>query len=360
MSCRFFLALSVALPCVLLAGCPPTQETTSSTNLEAGVEGSGSGPVSQLEGTVVGDGSSTVFPITEAVASSFKKKFPKVNVTVAVSGTGGGFKRFVKGETDLSNASRPITAEEFAECKTNKVGFIELPVAYDGLTVVVNPQNDWVKELTVDDLKKIFLAADDAPQKWSDVNPEWPATPLSIHSPGTDSGTFDYFKEVLVGKDKTRSLRADMSVSEDDNVLVTGVSGDKGAIGFFGCAYFFENSKKLKAIPIVNDAGEAVMPTPETIETGTYNPLSRPLFIYVNEKSLKRPETKQFVDFYLKNAPELSAKVGYVSLPADVYAKANDCFIDRNLGTHFTTAEGEKREGSLSEIYQPTNIVNID
>lgn len=348
--------LFVLMLLVICTGCPSEPaDVGSGSDTE---EGSGEA-VSQLEGSIVVDGSSTVFPITEAVANDFKKQFPKVNVTVAVSGTGGGFKRFTKGETDISNASRPITFEEFGQCKENKVEFVELPVAYDGLTVVVNPQNDWVKQLSVADLQKIFLASDGAPKKWSDVNPEWPATDLKVYSPGTDSGTFDYFKEVLVGKDKSKSMRSDMQVSEDDNVLVTGVAGDKGAIGFFGCAYFFENKEKLKDIPVVNAAGEAVLPTPESIETGTYNPLSRPLFIYVGANALRRPEMKQFVDFYLANAPALSAKVGYVSLPDEVYQRAGECLKNRQLGTHFTTAEGEKREGAVSEVYAPSNVVNI-
>jgi phosphate transport system substrate-binding protein len=354
----------VLLSVVCFAGClNDTSNLDEGLNGATTVEETGSGSetqaVSQLQGSVVADGSSTVYPITEAVAGEFKKKFPKVNVTVAKSGTGGGFKRFVIGDTDISDASRPITPEEFAKCQEGTIDFVELPVAYDGLTVVVHPENDWVKELTIADLQKIYLAADDQPQKWSDVNPAWPATELKIYSPGTDSGTFDYFKEVLVGKDKEKSMRADMQTSEEDNVLVTGVAGDKGAIGFFGCAYYFENSKKLRAIPIVNDAGKAVMPSPEVIESGEYNPLSRPLFIYVSAKALRRPEVKQFVDFYMANAADLSGQVGYVSLPTAIYAQAGECLKNRQLGTHFHTADGEKREGSLSEIYQPGNLVKV-
>lgn len=327
MKLRLFSLLAFAFA-LSLAGCPANDEgasigTGSTLENSEGEEGSGSEAVSQLEGEVSIDGSSTVFPITEAVADAFREKFPKVNVTVGVSGTGGGFKRFTKGETDISNASRPIKGEEFEQCNASKTAFIEVPVAYDGLSVVVNPGNDWAKELTVDDLKKIFLEADDQPKNWSEIKEGYPDVPLKIYAPGTASGTFDYFKEV-VASEEGASIRSDMSVSEDDNVLVTGVAGEKGAIGFFGCAYLFENADKVKAVPIVNKAGETTMPTPETIESGDYNPLSRPLFIYVNNDSLRRPEMKQFVDFYLANAPELSAKVGYVALPAAVYQQASD------------------------------------
>ena len=299
-----------------------------------------------LSGEVKVDGSSTVYPITEAVAEEFGKDQPGVRTTVGISGTGGGFKRFATGETDVSNASRPIKPEEFKAAQGNGVEMIELPVAYDGLTVVVNPKNTFVKQLTVDELKKIFLEGQ-AAKTWKDVDPSYPADPIKIYSPGTDSGTFDYFKEVVAGKDG--SIRGDMSVSEDDNVLVNGVEGDPNAIGFFGYAYYEENKDKLRSVPIVNDAGEAVAPAPDAIESGEYNPFSRPLFIYVNKKSAMKPEVQEFVEFYLDNAGDLASEVGYVSLPDDVYALAKKNFAARETGTHFMGADAKSLEGSLKQ-----------
>jgi phosphate transport system substrate-binding protein len=311
---------------------------------------------SALSGKVVIDGSSTVYPINEAMAVAFPKSFPSVNVTVGVSGTGGGFKRFTKGETDISAASRPIKPQEFDECKKNGVTFVELPVAYDGLTIVVNPKNDWVDRLTVDQLKKIFLS-DGAAQTWKDVNPQWPDLVIKIFAPGTDSGTFDYFKEVVAGE--AGSMRVDMSTSEDDNFLASGVAGEKGAIGFFGAAYFFENQAKLKAVAIVDPAtGKAVMPAPDAIESGRYAPFSRPLFIYVNEDSLRRPEMKKFVEFYLDHAAKTAQSTGYVALPSELYDLANKHFKERLTGTHYVTATGEKRSGSLASVYTTEKLVN--
>ena len=248
-----------------------------------------------LEGTVEIDGSSTVAPISIKAADMFGDVSPKVKVPVGVSGTGGGFKRFTIGETDISDASRPIKAKEFKKCVENGIEFVELPVAYDGLTIVVSKENTWVDQLTVDQLKMIFRD-DIKARNWSDVKAGWPSEEIKIFSPGTDSGTFDYFKEVMVGKEKA-SIRDDMSVSEDDNILVNGVANTKTAIGFFGAAYYFENADKLKAVKIVNKAGKAVGPSPEAIESGSYNPFSRPLFIYVNAKSVKRPEVRAFVQY---------------------------------------------------------------
>lgn len=315
----------------------------------------GSGGTSELAGEVKIDGSSTVYPISEAAADKFKKEFPKVSVTVGTSGTGGGFKVFTKGETDISDASRPIKKAEFDQCKENGVDFIEVPVAYDGLTIVVNPENDWVTQLTIEQLKKIF-GEKGAAQNWSDVDPSWPAEAIKISAPGTDSGTFDYFKEVVADEDS--SLRSDMSVSEDDNMLVTGVKGEKNAIGFFGAAYYFANAESLKAVPIVNPkTGEAVLPSPETIESGVYAPFSRPLFIYVNVASLKRPEMKKFTAFYLENAAEFAVEVGYVGLPASVYDLAGTHLSERLIGTHFIDGEGQKRTGALPALYTTENLV---
>lgn len=340
-----------------LAGCPsntPTGTNGAGTNGTGGPVEIEDGGLADLTGTVKVDGSSTVYPITEAVADAFKKTYPKVNVTVGVSGTGGGFKRFVKGETDISDASRPIKDKEFAQARESGVAFVELPVAYDGLTIVVNPKNDWVQQLTIDQIRRIFLA--DGAKTWSDLDPSWPAKPIRIYSPGTDSGTFDYFKEVVAGE--KGSLRSDMSVSEDDNILVRAVETEDIAIAFFGVAYYMENKDKLKAIPIINpETNEPVSPTPEAIEKGTYAPFGRPLFIYVAEASLKRPEIKEFVSFYLEQAGALSKKVGYVPLPEDLSKRAVEHFEGRLIGTHYLSEAGEKRTGPLATVYVPENLV---
>lgn len=311
--------------------------------------------LSKLRGTVVIDGSSTVAPISTEAASMFSEISPNVSVPVGVSGTGGGFKRFTKGETDISDASRPIKWKEFQQCKENDVEFIEIPVAYDGLTIITSKENDFVDTLTVDQLKQIFRG-DMMAKKWSDVDSSWPDMEIKIFAPGTDSGTFDYFKEVMVGKEKA-TIRGDMSVSEDDNHIVTGVANTKNAIGFLGAAYYFENTDKLKCIPIVNPVGNAVEPTPETIESGEYAPFSRPLFIYVNRKSSKRPEVKVFVKHYLDNAAEMAEAVGYVGLPDEIYESATQHFNEGITGTHFWTSDGEKAEGSLTDIYTEKNLV---
>jgi len=311
---------------------------------------------SALRGKVVVDGSSTVYPVTEAAAAAFRKDFPNVDVTVAISGTGGGFKRFVKGETDLSDASRPITPAEFQAAKENGVQFIELPVALDGLSVVVNPQNDWVDQLTVEHLQAIYLE-DGKARKWSDLNPGWPDQTIKVYSPGTDSGTFDYFKEVVVPKDK--SLRPDMSTSEDDNVLVTGVAGDRYSIGYFGASYYYENESKLKAVPIVNPAtGKAVLPTPEHVINGDYAPLSRPLFIYVNYDSLRRPEVRRFVEFYLEHDAKFATQVDYVAVPDEVGTHAEAFLKQRLTGSTYVTKDMEKSEGGLRSVYQQANLID--
>ena len=303
----------------------------------------------RLRGSIAIDGSSTVYPITEAIAEAFKKEAPNVNITVGVSGTGGGFKRFAANETDISDASRPIKPSESAKCGESGVGYLELPVAYDGLTIVVSRSNDWVDHLTVDELKKIFLTTDPA-ATWQDVRAAWPATPLKIYSPGTDSGTFDYFKEVVAGKDGT--IRSDMSVSEDDNVLVRGVAGDAGSIGFFGVAYYLANKDSVRAVPIMNKDGKAISPTAETIEDGSYNPFSRPLLIYVKTKSSRKPHVKAFIEFFLDRAPVAAAEVGYVGLPADLYDRARQTFKDRREGSRYVDDSGEPRHGSLRDVYR--------
>lgn len=282
------------------------------------------------------DGSSTVYPITEAVAEEFQKlKKGAVSVTVGISGSGGGFKKFCRGETDISNASRPILKKEIDVCREQGIEFIELPIAYDGLAVMVNPKNNWVKSLTVEDLKKMWEpSAQGKVTKWNQIRPEWPDAPLKLYGPGVDSGTFDYFTEAIVGKAK--SSRGDFTSSEDDNVLVQGIAGDKNALGYFGLAYYEENKDKLKIVPIVNPkTNKPVLPSMKTVMDGEYEPLSRPLFIYVNKKSAEKPEVKEFVEYYLKNASKLIKQVKYIPLPDKAYKLAQERFEKRKVGSMF-------------------------
>ena len=304
-------------------------------------------PVTAEDRLIKIDGSSTVYPITEAVAEEFQKaKKGEVKVTVGISGTGGGFKKFCRGETDISDASRPILKKEIDVCKEQGIEYIELPVAYDGLAVVVNPRNTWVKSLTVVDLKKMWEpAAQGTVTKWNQVRPEWPDAKLNLFGPGADSGTFDYFTEAVVGKSK--SSRGDFTASEDDNVLVQGIAGDKNALGYFGLAYYEENKGKLKVVPIVNPAtSKEVTPSLQTVNDGTYSPLSRPLFIYINKKSVEKPEVKEFVSFYLKNADKLTKQVRYVPLPANAYKLATERFAKQKTGSMFG---GEEKIGMKIE-----------
>jgi len=295
------------------------------------------------------DGSSTVFPITEAVAEEFQRENKDTKVTVGISGTGGGFKKFVRGEIDIADASRPISEKEMADAKAAGIEYVELPIAFDALTVMVNPKNDWIKELKVEELKKIWSPeAQQKITKWNQVNSSWPDAPLTLYGAGSDSGTFDYFTEAINGKAK--SSRGDYTASEDDNVLVQGIGNDKNALGYFGYAYYAENQDKLKAVPIVNKQGKAVAPSPETVKYGSYNPLSRPIFIYVNKKSLEKPEVKQFVEFYLKNAPELVAEVKYVALPQPAYESASKRLAEQKAGTIFG---GKEAVGiTIEELFQ--------
>lgn len=266
------------------------------------------------------DGSSTVYPVTEAVAEDFQKaKKNAVKVTVGISGTGGGLKKFCRGELDFSNASRPILAKEMEDCRAAGVEYIEMPIAFDALTVVVNPKNSFIKQFTVEELKKMWEpAAQGKITKWNQINPAWPDAPIKLFGAGSDSGTFDYFTEAIVGKAK--SSRGDYTASEDDNVLVKGVSVDVNAVGYFGYAYYAENMGKLKGVPVVNPkSGKAVEPSGANVENGSYVPLSRPIFVYVNVKSLAKQEVKDFIDFYMKNADKLVREVKYVPLPKSVY-----------------------------------------
>lgn len=261
------------------------------------------------------DGSSTVFPVTEAVAEEFQNK-TKTKVTVGVSGTGGGFKKFCRGETDISNASRPILQKEIDDCKANGVQFIELPIAFDALTVIINPKNEFAKTITVAELNKMWgPSAQGKIKTWNQVNPAWPNQPLKLFGAGADSGTFDYFTEAIMGKAK--SQRGDYTPTEDDNITIKGVVGDVNAIGYLGYAYYAENASQLRSVAIVNKPGSmAVLPSKESIEDGTYQPLGRPIFIYVNAASgAFKPHVKAFVDFYLENSRPLIEEVKYVPLP---------------------------------------------
>jgi phosphate transport system substrate-binding protein len=264
------------------------------------------------------DGSSTVYPITEAVAEEFRGAQPRVRLIVGRSGTGGGFKKFVHGEIDICDASRPISEGEKEACQEAGVEYIELEVAFDGLAVVVNPENDWVECLTVEQLQSIWRP-ESAVAKWSDVNPDWPEEEFELYGPGTDSGTFDYFTEVIV--EQTGKSRDDYTQSEDDNVLVTGVAGDKYSLGYFGLAYYEENQHRLKLLGVDSGDGQCVKPTMETVRDNTYRPLSRPLYIYVRKSSLARPEVRAFVEFYLDQVGSLVPAVGYVPVSDDVAAR---------------------------------------
>ena len=277
-----------------------------------------------LTGTIQVDGSSTVFPVTEAVAEEYRNEQPEVKVTIGVSGTGGGFKKFSRGETNISNASRPIKDIEIEACKENNITYVELEVAYDGLAVLVNPENTWVDSFNIEELKKIWEpAAQGKIMKWNQIRPEWPNEEIHLFGPGVASGTYDYFTEAIVGK--SGSSRGDFTASEDDHVLVQGIAGDKYALGFFGLAYYTENADKLTLIGVHNGT-EVVKPSLETVSNGTYKPLSRPLFIYVNSTSVKSPEVVDFVNFYLDNAGELSEDVGYIPLPIELYNKQKENF----------------------------------
>jgi phosphate transport system substrate-binding protein len=273
--------------------------------------------LSTLSGEIVSDGSSTVGPLTQAVAEEFNGQAPEVQTSVDISGTGGGFERFCAGETDVQNASRAIEEDEIASCAESGVDWYEFEVAYDGLTIVTNPENTWLTCITTDQLKQLWQKESPA-TIWADLNPEYPADTINLYGPGTDSGTFDFFVETILGEDE---IREDFTPSEDDNVLVEGVAGDVNALGFFGLAYYEANQDSLNAVAIDNGDGNCVTPSPETVQDGTYAPLSRPLYVYVTAESLQRPEVQEFVRFYLSEAPALAAEVGYVASPEETYAE---------------------------------------
>jgi phosphate transport system substrate-binding protein len=293
-------------------------------------------PPPSVTGKVEIDGSSTVFPVTEAVAEEFQTATKQgVRVTVGISGTGGGFKKFARGETDISDASRPILKDEIKAAADNGIEFIELPICFDALTIAVNPAADWVDSITVEELKKIWEPeAQGKITHWNQIRPDWPNEKLVLFGAGTDSGTFDYFTEAINGKAK--ASRGDFTASEDDNTLVQGIEGNKYALGYVPYAYFEPNRQKMKALKVVPvGKTDGVAPSAETVISGAYTPLSRPLFIYVSKKSAERPEIKQFVEFYLKNVPALAQEVKYVPLPEGAYAMALDRFAKLETGSGF-------------------------
>lgn len=296
---------------------------------EGGARMGGDTPVIRI------DGSSTVFPIAEAVAEEFQlDERGAVRVTVGLSGTGGGFKKLCRGEIDIANASRPILEEEMEACRAAGIGFMELPVAFDAITVVVNTTNDWVSSLSIADLKKMWEpAAQGQISRWNQVRPEWPDAPLMLFGPGADSGTFDYFTEAVMGKAK--SSRGDYTASEDDNVLVQGVEHNNNALGYFGYAHYASHKDRMRAIPIEQDDGTQVLPSKETVIDGSYQPLSRPLFIYVSEKSAQRPEVRKLIEFYLTEGPGLVEQVGFVSMPEHATQMSLKHFNEGRLGTVF-------------------------
>jgi len=269
------------------------------------------------ESTITVDGSSTVFPITEAMAEEFMAENSDVRITVGVSGTGGGFSKFCAGETVISNASRPIKDEEAATCAENGINYVEIPVAYDAITVVINPDNDWAEEMSVEQLAMLWEPdAEGTVTTWSDIDSSWPDEPINLFGPGTDSGTFDYFTDEIVGEEG--ASRADYTASEDDNILVLGVQRDSNALGYFGMAYYLENQGSLKAVAV-----DGVYPGPETVNDGSYTPLSRPIFIYVREDSLMEDEAlSSFVEYYLENAASIVPEIGYVALPSEMYEES--------------------------------------
>lgn len=311
MNLKIHTLLLIAIAGITMASC-------GSKNTESGSESG------DMTGEVKIDGSSTVYPITEAIAEEFRVEQPRVKVTVGVSGTGGGFNKFSRGETDINDASRPIKDQEAVICAENNVKFLELTIAYDGLAVLVNTENTWVDHFTVEELKKIWEpSAQGTITKWSQIREGWPDEQFNLYGPGVASGTYDYFTEVIVGE--SGSSRGDYTASEDDNVLVQGISGDINSIGFFGLAYYEENIDKLKLVGVDSGSG-SIEPSAQTVKDGTYSPLSRPVFIYVNDVAAKRPEVVEFVNFYLNNASTLVPDVGYIPLPQAEYQKGLDAF----------------------------------
>lgn len=326
------LSLSI-MGVAVLAGCSSDQAQNNTTD----TQGTAASSAQNISGLIQIDGSSTLYPLSEAVAEDFQITHKgKPRVTIGVSGTGGGFKKFCRGETDISDASRPIRASEMKKCADAGIEFYEIPVAYDALTVVVNPKNTFINELTIDQLKRMWEPnAQGNVMTWQQVDPSWPAEKLSLYGPGADSGTFDYFTEAVVGEAK--SSRGDFTASEDDNVLVQGVQQDQFGIGYFGYAYYAENKDKLKAVAIIDAPGKSgVLPSHENVMTGAYTPLSRPLFMYISKKSLEnKPQVKAFVEFYLNEATPLAMETQFIPLPPNAYDTIRGRMNAGKVGTVF-------------------------
>ena len=318
----------ISVGCLVLGGC-----TVKDANRNSSADSAG-----KLSGTVTIDGSSTVFPISQAVAEEFQKQHSGVKVVVGTSGTGGGFKKFVLGETDINDASRPIKQKEIDGCKENGIEYLELKIAIDGLSVIVNLQNDWCECLSVENLKAIWKPGSDV-RNWSDIDPSWPKERIRLYGPDTDSGTFDYFTEAICGEGG--ASRSDYTPSADDNVLVRGVAGDRFSLGYFGYAYYVENKDKLKIVGVASgsDKTDCVKPTDETIESGKYVPLSRPLYLYVNKASLTKPEVATFLKYYLEQGQALVSEVGYVRLSKTLLAETRQTLEDALGG--LDTVRGE-------------------
>ena len=316
-----------------------------------GGESTGS-PNAQPSQVITADGSSTVFPITEAVAEDFQEANQGTRVTVGSSGTGGGFAKFCRNETDISNASRPIRASEAEACAKGGVQFIELPVAYDGIAIVIHPSNTWAASMTVAELKKLWEpAAQGKIIRWNQIRPGWPDREIHLFGAGVDSGTFDYFTEAVMGK--STASRGDYTSSEDDNVIVQGVSGDPNALGYFGYAYYEQNKDKLKVVAIddenASNGGGPIAPSPETVANGTYRPLSRPVFVYVKVSSLQRPEVEKFLQFYLDQGQVLVREVGYVQMTAKETELVRARFTGRKTGSMFHGVDDSHSEVTLEQ-----------
>lgn len=331
-----YFSLATVLIALNVSGCGPSKHSAAARDLGASI-------------TV--DGSSTVFPITEAVAEEFGKH-GHGHATVGLSGTGGGFKKFCHGEIAVTGASRPIKPSEVKLCRSSNIEYIELPVAYDGLTVVVNPKNNWVDSITVDELKRLWEPrAQGKIKKWNDLRANWPDKEIHLFGAGVDSGTYDYFTAAIVGQE--HASRGDFNSSEDDNVLVQGISRDTLALGFFGYAYYSENKDKLRAVPVddgnPNNGNGPIYPSVKTVNNGTYQPLSRPIFIYVAKNRVSQPAVKSFIEFYLQQAPILSEEVGYIPFPADTYQLVRHRFATQVVGSMFA-GKGSQVGVSLNNL----------
>ncbi|MEM1424111.1 MAG: PstS family phosphate ABC transporter substrate-binding protein [Planctomycetota bacterium] len=329
---RTLLLAAASLPLVLLASCE-----------KVSAEGAKASSVSI-------DGSSTVATLTGAIATDFFRDHPDISVSTSISGTGGGFKRFVRGDTDISNASRPIKASELERANSNGVSFIELPVALDGITFAVHPDNDWVDSFTMDELFAIFAQGSEV-RTWADLREGWPDRAINLYVPGKDSGTYDFFKEVVFTGGQPPRDDASITVSESDNTLVRGIADDKNALGYFGFAYYLGNRDKLRSVPIVNGAGEPIRPSLETIADGSYAPFSRPLYIYVNAQNASNPALVTFVDYYLEHAGAMSSVAGYAPLTDEQYAMVKGLWQGRVTGTVWLDDEGQHIHAPLDTVY---------